>query len=122
MCFKIISNQLYTDHTIQLLFPHIYRVVQNPLCRTVFTEKPPCSNKITEAMIKALDEQKFEVLGKSKVHKVDFGIGLSAPACTCKDWEAYRIPCKHFFAIFNWFPEWDGKNHHKLIKIPHVCV
>ena len=38
------------------------------------------SNKITEAMIKALDEGKFEVLGKSKVHKVDFGIGLSAPA------------------------------------------
>ena len=74
-------------------------------------------------MIKALDEGKFEVLGKSKVHKVDFGIGLSAPACTCKDWEAYRIPCKHFFAIFNWFPEWGWEKLPQTYQnSPYLCL
>jgi len=49
---------------------------------------------------------KFEVLDMNKVHTVDFGISSSKPASICNDWEAYRIPCKHFFTIFNWFLEW----------------
>ena len=81
------------------------------------------SNKITEVMIKALDEGKFEVQGKSKVHKVDFGIELSAPACTCKDWEAYRIPCKQFFAIFNWFMEWGWEKLPQTYQnSPYLCL
>ena len=64
------------------------------------------SNKITDCMIKIIDEGTFEVLGKHKHHTVDFGVTSSTPTCTCKDWETYKIPCKHYFAIFNWFPEW----------------
>jgi len=71
------------------------------------------SNKITDSMIKVIHEGIFEVLGKHKFHTVDFGVTSSAPKCTCKDWEAYKIPCKHFFAIFNWFPEWGWE------KLPH---
>ena len=35
-----------------------------------------------------------------KVHAVDFGITTNTPCCTCKDWIQYKIPCKHFFAVF----------------------
>jgi len=45
----------------------------------------------------------FEVKGKNKDHTIDF----SVPSCTCKDWIAYHIPCKHFFAIFNVQESWN---------------
>ena len=45
----------------------------------------------------------FEVKGKSQNHTVDF----SVPSCTCKDWIAHHIPCKHFFVIFNMKEGWD---------------
>ena len=45
----------------------------------------------------------FEVKGKSQNYTVDFSI----PACTCKDWIAHHIPCKHFFVIFNLKESWD---------------
>jgi len=83
------------------------------------------SNKITDTMIKAtcIHKGKFEVLGKNKVHTVDFGISSSVPSCTCKDWKAYRIPCKHFFAVFNWFPEWGWeKLPISYQNSPYLCL
>jgi len=64
------------------------------------------SNKVTQSMIKVIDNGKFEVQGKNKQHIIDFGVASDMPTCTCKDWQAHRLPCKHFFAVFNWFPEW----------------
>ena len=64
------------------------------------------SNKFTESMIKMISEGKFEVQGKTKVHVVDFGLKSDEPACSCKDWLCYKVPCKHLFAIFRLFPEW----------------
>ena len=49
---------------------------------------------------------KFEVKGAKGTHIVDFGIGSGEPACSCKDWIAHHVPCKHFFAVFNHYPEW----------------
>ena len=45
----------------------------------------------------------FEVKGKYNEHTVNF----SVPSCTCKDWIAHHIPCKHFFAIFNLKESWN---------------
>ena len=45
----------------------------------------------------------FEVKGNSQNHIVDFSI----PSCTCKDWIAHHIPCKHFFVVFNLKENWD---------------
>ena len=64
------------------------------------------SNKFTESMIIMINEGKFELQGKTKVHLVDFGLTSDEPACSCKDWLCYKVPCKHFFAIFHLFPEW----------------
>ena len=38
-------------------------------------------------------------------HTVDFG-GEGEPSCTCKDWKRWKIPCKHFFGVFNTNKEW----------------
>ena len=39
-------------------------------------------------------------------HVINFGCEASSPSCTCKDWVRWHIPCKHFFAVFNYVPEW----------------
>ena len=31
------------------------------------------------------------------------------PLCTCQDWIQWHLPCKHFFAIFNLYPQWGWK-------------
>ena len=33
--------------------------------------------------------------------------GNTTPSCTCRDWMAWRIPCKHFFAVFQYYPSWN---------------
>lgn len=49
----------------------------------------------------------FTILKQSKgSHTVNFGVDSSEPTCTCKDWKKWKIPCKHFFAVFNVKPEW----------------
>ena len=103
--FKTSSNQIHTDPTILQWFPHIYRAVQSVQCYIVFTGELQVT-KLPSIWYKIIDDGKFEVQGKHKVHTIDFGLTSDVPTCTCKDWEAHRIPCKHFFAVFNWFPEW----------------
>ena len=49
---------------------------------------------------------KFEVKGAKGTHTVDFGLKSGEPSCSCKDWIAHHIPCKHFFAVFNHHPQW----------------
>ena len=29
------------------------------------------------------------------------------PSCTCKDWQRFHLPCKHFFAIFQHRANWQ---------------
>ena len=49
----------------------------------------------------------FTVKGSSgKAYTVDFG-KTSKPSCSCLDWIKWKIPCKHFFAIFRLVPEWS---------------
>ena len=42
-------------------------------------------------------------------HIVFFGISTSdmMPSCTCLDWTTWHIPCKHFLAVFRFYPEWN---------------
>jgi len=62
---------------------------------------------------------KFEVKGKSQTYTVDFSI----PSCTCKDWIAHHIPCKHFFAVFNLKEDWDWEKLPSLyLNSPHMSL
>ena len=50
----------------------------------------------------------FEVEKESGSKKtVNFGCNNDdIPSCTCKDWQRFHLPCKHFFAIFYHRSEW----------------
>ena len=55
----------------------------------------------------------FEVKGKRQNHTVDFSI----PSCTCKDWIAHHIPCKHFLWYLTWKKVGIGTNFQHFICI-----
>ena len=38
---------------------------------------------------------------------VNFGINSGSPSCTCQDWVAHHLPCKHFYAIFQLKSGWN---------------
>ena len=53
----------------------------------------------------------FTIKGSSnKLHTINFGTPSGEPSCTCHDWVQWRIPCKHFFAIFRLFEQWGWDN------------
>ena len=56
-----------------------------------------------------------------KVHVVDFGVMTNTPSCTCKDWIQYKIPCKHFFAVFEHSEQWKWESLPKhYLESPHI--
>ena len=55
------------------------------------------------------DEGTFTVKGSnSNHHCVSFGMNSTdtTPSCTCRDWVQWHIPCKHFWAVFRFYPAW----------------
>ena len=54
------------------------------------------------------EEGEFTVKGSSgSDHTVSFGSISDNPSCTCRDWVEWRIPCKHFWAVFRFYPSWN---------------
>lgn len=66
------------------------------------------SNKFSYDDINDVDRQLgvFEVKGKSQTYRVDFGASTGMPSCTCRDWQSYHLPCKHFFGVFQNKEDW----------------
>ena len=67
----------------------------------------------------------FNVTGSSKLHTVNFGISSSdQPSCTCLDWIRWKLPCKHFFAVFKFYREWGLERlPAEFTSQPHIsCV
>ena len=66
------------------------------------------SNKFSSNDIHDVDRRVgvFEVHGKSQTYRVDFGSSTGMPSCTCRDWQNYHIPCKHFFGVFQNKEDW----------------
>ncbi|XP_046856088.1 uncharacterized protein LOC124449187 [Xenia sp. Carnegie-2017] len=48
----------------------------------------------------------FNVKSESNVGKKHF-IDFREPSCTCNIWHTTHFPCKHFFAVFSFYDEWD---------------
>ena len=84
------------------------------------------SRKFTKANIEFSDEINglFHLKSQSgKVHVVDFGLLTRTPSCTCKDWIQFRIPCKHFFAIFDHAEQWKWESLPKqYLESPHITA
>ena len=58
-----------------------------------------------------------------KVHVVEFGITTNTPCCTCKDWIQYKIPCKHFFVVFEHSEHFELQAAASLFEMPvFICT
>lgn len=44
---------------------------------------------------------------------VKYSVQLQIPSCTCEAWFRTHFPCKHFYAVFNTYDEWD------FSRLPH---
>ena len=86
-------------------------------------ERQARAKKFDEANIKSNPQDgTFTIMKQVKgSHTVDFGVDSSEPSCTCKDWKKWKIPCKHFFAVFNTKPEW-GWNALPPLYLQSACL
>jgi len=66
------------------------------------------ADRFTNESVEQMDGSgQFMVKSASgKQHTLKFISDNNMPECTCKDWTRWHIPCKHFFAVFNHFPNW----------------
>ena len=70
------------------------------------------SAKFSAESIHDVDSEKgiFEV-EKESGHRYEVNFGMDTteemPSCTCKDWLRHQLPCKHFFAVFQYRKEWQ---------------
>ena len=53
-----------------------------------------------------LEKGEFLVRSSSDSSKL-FVVNFSEPTCKCESWKKTHFPCKHFFAVFKFFEEWD---------------
>ena len=67
------------------------------------------SNKFSHSDVPqvAPNSGKFTVKSKKGSQVVEFGDQSEELKCTCKHWLTYHLPCKHFFAVFRYFPDWE---------------
>ena len=84
------------------------------------------SQRFTKTDIEFSDETNglFHLKSQSgKVHVVDFGVMTNTPSCTCKDWIQFRIPCKHFFTVFDHAEQWKWESLPKhYLESPHITA
>ena len=54
-------------------------------------------------------EGKFSIRKRNEKgnYELTFGDSEVPPACQCHSWLRTRLPCKHFFAVFRHYPNWQ---------------
>lgn len=83
------------------------------------------AEKFTKESVQQIDTAgHFKVKSLSgKQHTVQFTTDNHTPECTCKDWTRWHIPCKHFFAIFTYFPHWGWTSLPKeYLENEYLCA
>lgn len=72
-------------------------------------ERKARSHKFPAQGIKEVRKGTFEITKESGgKHTVDFGNSNdNLPSCTCRDWKRWHLPCKHFFAVFHSYSQWN---------------
>lgn len=119
--FKASSNyRTYNDFVPSYLHGRPRQVIIHCLDRKSSSRK----YDLTDIVSQDTDTGVFTIKGSStKSHIVDFGTSSGEPSCTCLDWIQWRIPCKHFFAIFNLFEKWGWESLPTQYKCqPHIST
>ena len=77
------------------------------------------SNKFAEIYVKDTDtDGMFHVQEKKQPPRSRLWGGIRRASCTCKDWLAHQIPCKHFF--FAYVQNGGGKSSHIVTYSPLI--
>jgi len=77
---------------------------------------------IKEAMNKG-DFHVRSTESKDKWYQLSFGGKDGMPKCTCQDFSHTGLPCKHFFAIFEYNAEWKWDSlPSRYRENPHICL
>ena len=64
--------------------------------------------EFAEHDVKCVNLEKGEFLVKSSSNSTKlFAVKLLEPSCKCESWRKTHFPCKHLFAVFNFFDEWS---------------
>ena len=64
--------------------------------------------EFAEHDVKCVNLEKGEFLVKSSSNSTKlFSVKLLKPSCKCESWRKTHFPCKHTFAVFNFFDEWS---------------
>ena len=102
--FKMTSNyRPYKDFVPNYLHDRPRSVIKHCL------ERKSNGQKYAKEDVSCIDNTNgtFQIKGTGNTHSIDFGKHSLEPSCTCKDWLKWKIPCKHFFAIFKFYPRWN---------------
>ena len=67
---------------------------------------PPSLHNRPSHFIKHCMKSRFSVRSSADV-TVNYSVQLQTPSCTCEAWLRTHFPCKHFYAVFNNYDEWD---------------
>ena len=65
-----------------------------------------CKEDIMTTQADGVFNVKSETFSK-KLYMVQFENKQWQPSCECTSWQRTHLPCKHFFAIFQHFPQWN---------------
>ena len=112
------SYRTYNDFVPSYLHGRPRQVILHCLERKSSSRKHDQSDIISQDTIVGV----FTIKGSSnKLHTVNFGTATGEPSCTCPDWIQWRIPCKHFFAVFKFFEKWGWESLPEQYKCqPHI--
>jgi len=67
---------------------------------------------------------KFRVKGsRETVYDVSFGSSVEMPSCSCPDFTKHHLPCKHFFAVFQFDDSWNWASLPTLyLSSPYMSI
>ena len=108
----------YNDFVPRYLHGRPRQVILHCLERKSSCRKYDESNIISHDTVNGV----FTIKGSSsKLHTINFGTTNGEPSCTCLDWIQWKLPCKHFFAVFKFFDKWGWDSLPEQYKCqPHI--
>ena len=96
-------HKKYNEAVPQYLWNRPLQVVNHCKLSISLAEDIPLKN------VTMSSEGKFFIRrqGQNGHYELTFGDSQVPPACQCYTWQRTRLPCKHFFAVFRYFPNWQ---------------
>ena len=96
-------SKKYNDDVPQYLWNRPKQVVSH--CRASITN----AEDIPLKDVTMSSEGKFSIKRRKEKgnYEITFGDSQVPPACQCHSWQRTRLPCKHFFAVFRHYPNWQ---------------